>query len=47
MLADTFDRVLNPPSAVVFLDEVEDLASMRQEQRKVRPSVTNEFGEHA
>lgn len=43
MLADTFDRVLDLPSAVVFVDEVEDLASIRQEERKVRPSVTNEF----
>jgi transitional endoplasmic reticulum ATPase len=30
-LAQTFDRILELPSAVVFVDEVEDLASMRHD----------------
>jgi ribosomal protein S18 acetylase RimI-like enzyme len=42
-LAQIFDRVLTLPSAVVFVDEVEDIASVRHTDRKVRPSVTNEF----
>ncbi len=42
-LAQAFDAVLRLPAAVVFVDEVEDLASTRQERRKVRPSITNEF----
>jgi hypothetical protein len=42
-LAETFDRILELPCAVVFVDEVEDLASMRGEDRKVTPSVANEF----
>ncbi|HEX2043954.1 MAG TPA: AAA family ATPase [Acidimicrobiales bacterium] len=42
-LAQTFDRVLGLASAVVFVDEVEDLASVRHTERKVGPSVTNEF----
>lgn len=42
-LAETFDRILELPSAVVFVDEVEDLASIRGEDRKVTPSVSNEF----
>lgn len=42
-LAHTFDRVLDLDAAVVFVDEVEDLASMRQENRRVDPKVTNEF----
>jgi transitional endoplasmic reticulum ATPase len=42
-LAVTFDRVLGLASAVVFVDEVEDLASVRHTERKVGPSVTNEF----
>ena len=42
-LAQIFDRILELPSAVVFVDEVEDLASIRGEERKVTPSVTNEF----
>ena len=42
-LAQTFDRVLRLASAVVFVDEVEDLASVRHTERKVGPSVTNEF----
>lgn len=43
LLAQSFDCALKLASAVVFVDEVEDLASIRHEQRKVRPSVTNEF----
>lgn len=43
LLAERFDAILALDSAVVFVDEVEDLASMRTEERKVRPSVTNEF----
>jgi transitional endoplasmic reticulum ATPase len=43
LLADTFDQLLEVPRAVVFVDEVEDLASMRHEDRRVSPSVTNEF----
>ena len=43
LLAEVFGRVADLPSAVVFVDEVEDLASLRHEQRKVSPSVTNEF----
>lgn len=42
-LAQIFDRVLALPSAVVFVDEVEDIASVRHAERKVVPSVTNEF----
>ncbi|HCP62898.1 MAG TPA: AAA family ATPase, partial [Actinobacteria bacterium] len=42
-LADVFDRVLELPAAVVFVDEVEDLASIRHDARKVGPRVTNEF----
>jgi transitional endoplasmic reticulum ATPase len=42
-LAQILDRVLELPAAVVFVDEVEDLASMRHDQRKVSPRVTNEF----
>ncbi len=37
------DSVLDLGSAVVFVDEVEDLASIRQAKRRVSPSVTNEF----
>ena len=42
-LAQIFDRVLALPNAVVFVDEVEDIASARHTGRKVGPSVTNEF----
>ncbi|MDQ4098565.1 MAG: ATP-binding protein, partial [Actinomycetota bacterium] len=42
-LAETFDRVVKLPSAVVFVDEVEDIASVRDSDRKVGASVTNEF----
>jgi SpoVK/Ycf46/Vps4 family AAA+-type ATPase len=44
LLAQSFERVRTGlASAVVFLDEVEDLASIRGDERKVSPSVTNEF----
>jgi SpoVK/Ycf46/Vps4 family AAA+-type ATPase len=42
-LAQVFDRVLALPSAVVFVDEVEDIASVRRAERKTGKSVTNEF----
>ncbi len=43
LLALAFERILELPSAVVFVDEVEDLASIRHPERRVSPSVTNEF----
>ena len=43
LLAETFDRILELPAAIVFVDEVEDLASIRHQERRVSPSVTNEF----
>jgi transitional endoplasmic reticulum ATPase len=43
LLAETLDRILDLSSAVVFVDEVEDLASIRHEDRRVSASVTNEF----
>jgi SpoVK/Ycf46/Vps4 family AAA+-type ATPase len=44
LLAQSFARVRSELSqAVVFVDEVEDLASLRGQERKVSPSVTNEF----
>jgi transitional endoplasmic reticulum ATPase len=44
LLAESFARVRNDlATTVVFVDEVEDLAAARTEQRKVSPSVTNEF----
>jgi transitional endoplasmic reticulum ATPase len=43
LLADAFERILELASAVVFVDEVEDLASIRHEERRVQPSITNEF----
>jgi transitional endoplasmic reticulum ATPase len=43
LLAAAFDRILELSAAVVFVDEVEDLASDRHEERRVSPSVTNEF----
>ncbi|MFP5318764.1 MAG: AAA family ATPase [Acidimicrobiia bacterium] len=42
-LAQMFDRILALPNAVVFVDEVEEIASIRHTARKVGPSVTNEF----
>ena len=42
-LLETFDRLLELPEAVVFVDEVEDIASMRHEERRVSPNITNEF----
>lgn len=43
LLADTFERLLELAAAVVFVDEVEDLAASRHEERRVTPSITNEF----
>jgi transitional endoplasmic reticulum ATPase len=43
LLAEALERVLGLAAAVVFVDEVEDLASLRHESRRVGPSVTNEF----
>ncbi|CAN5568988.1 hypothetical protein BH20ACT15_BH20ACT15_01860 [soil metagenome] len=43
LLGESIDRVLELDSAVVFVDEVEDLASIRDDERRVSPSVTNEF----
>ena len=44
LLAEAFARARTDlATAVVFVDEVEDLAAARTEQRKVSPSVTNEF----
>jgi transitional endoplasmic reticulum ATPase len=44
LLAESFEHVrAHLASAVVFVDEVEDLASIRSGERKVTPSVTNEF----
>ena len=42
-LAQTFDRILQLASAVVFLDEVEDIAASPGGEQSVRPSVSNEF----
>lgn len=43
LLARTFDRLLELPSAVAFVDEVEELAAARDADRKVAPVVTTEF----
>ncbi len=43
LLAQTFDRIFDLPSAVVFVDEAEDIASKREEDRRVNVSITNEF----
>ena len=43
VLADTFDALLTLRSVVAFIDEVEDIASVRQEDRRVSPSLTNEL----
>jgi transitional endoplasmic reticulum ATPase len=43
LLADTFDALLELPSVVIFIDEVEDIASTRQAERRVSPSLTNEL----
>jgi transitional endoplasmic reticulum ATPase len=43
LLADAFELIVDLSSAVVFVDEVEDLASIRHEERHASPSVTNEF----
>ncbi|MBV8942119.1 MAG: ATP-binding protein [Solirubrobacterales bacterium] len=43
LLAESFTRARTDlASAVVFVDEVEDLAAARTDERKVSPSVTNE-----
>jgi AAA+ superfamily predicted ATPase len=41
--ADAFDALLELPSVVAFIDEVEDIASMRQEDRRVSSGLTNEL----
>lgn len=43
LLAEAFVRILQLATAVIFVDEVEDIASVRDEERRVSPSVTNEF----
>jgi len=43
MLAEVFDRLLAAPAAVAFFDEVEDIASDRQAERRVSSRMTNEF----
>ncbi len=43
LLAQSFDRILGLSAAVVFVDEVEDVAAARSTDRKASPSVTNEF----
>jgi transitional endoplasmic reticulum ATPase len=43
LLADAFELIVELSSAVVFVDEVEDLASIRHQERRASPSVTNEF----
>lgn len=43
LLANAFDLAMDLGAAVVFVDEVEDLASHRDADRKVNGSVTNEF----
>ena len=42
-LVDAFDALLDLPSVVAFIDEVEDIASMRQADRRVSPNLTNEL----
>ncbi len=42
-LARIFDRLLELPSAVGFVDEVEEMASTRRDGRRVSRRVTNEF----
>jgi SpoVK/Ycf46/Vps4 family AAA+-type ATPase len=43
LLSQSFERILDLPAAVVFIDEVEDVAARREEQRMVSSSVTNEL----
>jgi transitional endoplasmic reticulum ATPase len=43
LLAETFDRLIDLPAAVAFVDEVEDIASARIDERKVGQRVTTEF----
>jgi hypothetical protein len=42
-LVHTFDALLELASVVAFIDEVEDIASVRQEDRRVSPGLTNEL----
>jgi transitional endoplasmic reticulum ATPase len=42
-LRDTFERVRALDEAVLFVDEVEDVAAARDSDRKVAPGVTNEL----
>ena len=42
-LADAFTRIRELATAVIFVDEVEDIASVRHEERRINPSITNEF----
>src|SRR6266545_1003001 len=42
LLADAFGLIVELSSAVVFVDEVEDLASIRHQERRASPSVTDE-----
>lgn len=43
MLAAILDQIIELPAAVIFVDEVEDVASQRDGERRVNASVTNEF----
>ena len=43
LLANTFDALLDLASVVAFIDEVEDIASVRQEELRVSPRLTNEL----
>ena len=43
LLARTFDELLQLASVVAFIDEVEDIASVREEDRRVSPRLTNEL----
>ena len=43
LLARTFDTLLDLASVVVFIDEVEDIAAVRREDRRVSPRLTNEL----
>jgi GNAT superfamily N-acetyltransferase len=43
LLAGTFDALLDLGSVVAFIDEVEDIASARQQDLRVSPRLTNEL----
>jgi SpoVK/Ycf46/Vps4 family AAA+-type ATPase len=43
LLARTFEELLELASVVAFIDEVEDIASARQEDRRVSARLTNEL----